>query len=436
MKLRVLLINPWIYDFAAYNLWSAPLGLLKVAEHLSSFGTDLSFIDCTDSVEIRKYGSGKFRWEKAEKPILLKDIPRLYKRYGIGTDDFIRRVKYSSPADMVLVTCVMSYWYPGVQKVIEIIRDLMGRVPVILGGIYATLYHEHASCHSGADFIYKGPLQQSINFALKTFGFRPKRKGVAQPYYRLNLYETYPFAPILSATGCPFRCPYCASGLLSDSYKRRCPDDVLREIMELCDMGVSDYAFYDDALLFDAEGHIKRILRGVADKGLKARFHTPNGLHARMIDEELAELMRVTDFRTIRLSLETADGRRQKDTGDKVSNNDLERAVRHLRRAGFTKEEVGVYLMYGLPGQPIEEVREGIRFLKGLNVRIQLAEFSPIRGTGAWEELIRHGVIEETLDPVLTNNTVFSYIYSGYDPEAIERIRLEVKEYNLRRDYL
>jgi len=27
---RILLINPWIYDFAAYDLWVKPLGLLSL----------------------------------------------------------------------------------------------------------------------------------------------------------------------------------------------------------------------------------------------------------------------------------------------------------------------------------------------------------------------------------------------------------------------
>ncbi len=34
--LRVLLINPWIYDFAAYSFWSSPLGLLYVGSILAT----------------------------------------------------------------------------------------------------------------------------------------------------------------------------------------------------------------------------------------------------------------------------------------------------------------------------------------------------------------------------------------------------------------
>ena len=35
---NLLLINPWIYDFTAYDLWSQPLGLLYIASFLQSHG--------------------------------------------------------------------------------------------------------------------------------------------------------------------------------------------------------------------------------------------------------------------------------------------------------------------------------------------------------------------------------------------------------------
>ena len=125
MKLRALLINPWIYDFAAYNLWSRPLGLVRVAEDLDSFDTALTFIDCTDSVERKRFGTGRFRSERVEKPVLLKDVRRNYRRYGISTDQFVQRVRKSLPVDIVLMTCVMGYWYPGVQKATELVREII-----------------------------------------------------------------------------------------------------------------------------------------------------------------------------------------------------------------------------------------------------------------------------------------------------------------------
>ena len=60
MKLKILPINPWIYDFAAYNLWSRPLGLLKVAQYLSAYDVEIKLIDCTGSFISSKFGTGKF----------------------------------------------------------------------------------------------------------------------------------------------------------------------------------------------------------------------------------------------------------------------------------------------------------------------------------------------------------------------------------------
>ncbi|MDI6889520.1 MAG: hypothetical protein QMC83_01070 [Thermodesulfovibrionales bacterium] len=52
MKPRILLVNPWIYDFAAFNFWLRPLGLLKVAEYFSSFVTELTLIDCLERIKL------------------------------------------------------------------------------------------------------------------------------------------------------------------------------------------------------------------------------------------------------------------------------------------------------------------------------------------------------------------------------------------------
>lgn len=426
MRPKVLLVNPWIYDFAAANLWSAPFGLYRVAEYLSRFELDLSLLDCMAPPGRRR----KYPKEIVEKPVCLQEIPRRFGRYGISVREFRERLADLAPFDFVFMTCVMSYWYPGAQLAISLIRELCGGVPVVLGGIYATLWHEHASSHSGADFIYKGELSEDMKFVFDTFGFRVKRrKSPGSPYYKMGL-GAFNFAPVATSAGCPFECSYCGSRLLRGGFSQLPPTEVSRQIQELYSFGFRDFAFYDDALLVDAESHIEVILKEVIGRGLQARFHCPNGLHARFIDRGLSELMRRAGFKTLRLGLETADQRRQLSTGGKINSSEIESAVKVLRGAGFMKREVGIYLMYGLPGQDLGEVVEGIRFVKSLAAGINLAEFSPIPGTKSWNELLDKGTIRHDIDPLLTNNTVFSYLFSGYDREELRRIKLDVKQYN------
>jgi uncharacterized radical SAM superfamily protein len=430
MKPRILLINPWIYDFAAFNLWARPLGLLKVAEYLSAYGTELFFIDCTDSYEANEHGIGKYRTERVPKPDLLKHVPRHYKRYGMSIDEFKPRLRSFLPLDLVLVTSIMSYWYPGAQEAIRVVKEIAGSVPVILGGIYPTLYPAHALRHSGADHINSGLVQDQIFLSLKKLGVTPASARKPIPYYRLGFYPNQSFSPLLTSQGCPFHCSYCASRLLSGEYERKSIESIIGEIEEVHSRGVCDFAFYDDALLHNADHHIKPLLKAIIQRGFSVRFHAPNGLHARFVDDELAGLMRAANFTTIRLSFETVDGTRQKSTGGKVFTDDLVRSIRSLQKQGFTKKQIGVYLLYGLPDQGLEEVEDGIVFLQGLDVRIHLTEFSPIRGTTCWNDLVKSAIIPDDLDPILTNNTVFSYLYSGYDQARVDRIKIMVKEYN------
>jgi radical SAM superfamily enzyme YgiQ (UPF0313 family) len=359
-------------------------------------------------------------------------VPRTFGRYGIAVDDFRLMLSKAAPFDLVFITSIMSWWYPGVRKAVEIIREERKDVPIVLGGIYATLWHAHASATSGADFIFKGPFSEDAKIIFNTFGFRLKRRsGEAVPYYRLGLYQDSRFAPVLTGAGCPFACSYCASRILWKRFSQRTPTEVAAEIKDLCERGVRDFAFYDDALFVNAAGHIKPILDAVKKLPLSVRLHCPNGLHARFIDDELARLMRDSGFRTVRLGFETADAERQKETGDKVTCKDLAGAVGLLKKYGFTKKDIGVYLMYGLPGQTLVEVGEGVGFLKNLGVSIHLVEFSPIPGTECWRDLEENGIVREGMDPLLTNNTVFSYLFSGYAPHEVDGLKLAVKSYNM-----
>lgn len=429
MKLKALLINPWIYDFAAASLWSCPLGLFKVAEYLSQFNIECSLIDCLDDVRIKKDGRGNYSKVIVKTPECLSTMPRRFGRYGMPVDAFMEKLRGNAPFDLVFLTSMMSYWYPGVQKVTEIVKSEFPNVSVILGGIYATFWQKHAAAQSGADFIYKGHISNNIAFVLNTFGFKLKKKAGSVPCSTMNFYNHYPFAPILTSTGCPFACSYCGIQLLHNGFLQRDPLDVTVEIKELSANGVRDFAFYDDALLVNADSHIKIILREIVKCGCDLRFHCPNSLHVRFIDNELARLMKQSGFKTLRLSLETVNRTRQKRT-DKVSTVDLVRAVHNLKKHDFCKENIGVYLMYGLPGQKLNEVREGIEFLKSLDVRINLTEFSPIPGTESWNELLANGIITDDIDPLLTNNSVFAYLFAGYNHDELKELKDDVNQYN------
>jgi hypothetical protein len=200
---------------------------------------------------------------------------------------------------------------------------------------------------------------------------------------------------------------------------------VVEEIVSCARRGIGDFAFYDDALLVSAERHILPILKGVVAQGVAARFHTPNGLHAGQITAELSDAMRRAGFATVRLSLETVEGTRQRETGGKVTTAVFAQAVEHLQTAGFGAKEMGGYILAGLPGQPLSEVEASVRFVHSLGVQAKLALFSPIPGTPAGDRALPRGA-----DPLLHNNTAYPYSLGKRYVRELQHIKQLAKDGN------
>lgn len=431
---HILLINPWIEDFAAYDFWARPLGLLTIAGVLRMHGYRISYIDCLDRFHPEmanrpkpgRFGKGHYLKQPIAKPDALPDVPRTYSRYGMP-EALVRKALEECPRpDAVLVTSLMTYWYTGVFHLIKIIREVMPEVPILLGGIYATLCYDHAVAHARADEVLAGEGEGPIIEALERLtGFAGRLQFLpddldAYPYPALDLQSAIPYVPILTGRGCPFRCAYCASGFLNRRFKRRSPEHVLEEILYWHEKyAVRDFAFYDDALLMDADRHILPILEGIVRHGISVRFHTPNALHVRPLSKEVAGLLFRAGFKTIRLGLETAffEGRESLDS--KVGPGEFERAVGYLKGAGFAGEAMGAYLLFGLPGQDIGELEASIKMVKTCGVRPVLAQYSPIPHTALWEDAVKASRYDLASDPIFHNNSIFS---CQKDPFSWERI--------------
>jgi radical SAM superfamily enzyme YgiQ (UPF0313 family) len=472
---HVLLINPWITDFAAYNFWIKPLGLLSIGSLLRQQGLRVSLVDCLD-FHVRKspYGDGKFFRTIIEKPKALGSVPRNFSQYGIPESVLRDRLISIDRPDLICITSGMTYWYPGLFKVIRILKQLFKGVPVLLGGIYASLCYEHARQHSGADFIFQGNddlealklISELANSRMilnplnevgqpPDCGFRSlehsnpqslpvrealNRSGTGQaaeirniltisPYPAFDLYSQLDYVCIRTSTGCPLRCTYCASPVLHEKFVQRDPLDVVDEIQFwVARYNVRNVVFYDDALLVESSSRILPILEELIRRNVRPFFHTPNGLHVREVDRETASLLLRSQFKTIRLGFETSNEIEQHETGGKVDNPLFQKAVLNLRKTGFLKHEIGVYIMAGLPRQVVGHVAETITFVRRLGARPILVEYSPVPGTPLFAEAKRASHFDIENEPLYHNNSILPCQWEGFTPEDLMELKGNVKE--------
>jgi len=420
----LILINPWIYDFAAYDLWAKPLGLLKLSAFLRNRGFRIHLIDCLDIHHPgmrkspssahpirRRYGTGKFFRERVPRPEPLKHVPRSYSRYGMSRQLFMEELKAAKKPAAILVTSLMTYWYPGVVEAIRVAREIHPKTPVILGGIYARLCADHAFRVSGADEVAGAENLRDFSGildVLRRFGVESEScRKAGHPFPSYDLLHGIDYVCIQTSSGCPYRCHYCASSFLTPRFSRKDPEEVLEEILFWHRaFGVLDFAFYDDALLTDFDCHLGVLLERVRRTRVPVRFHTPNALHVRGITRTVAEQLLASGFKTIRLGLETSDMNLHRNLDGKVSPGEFEEAVAHLTAAGFAREELGVYVLAGLPGQSVDSVRESVDYVHRMGATPYLSEYSPISHTLLWDRALSCSEYDLSSEPLFHNSTL------------------------------
>lgn len=399
---RILLVNPPIYDFSAYDFWLRPYGMLQAAGMIRGRAemTLFDFLDRAAAGESDSaspddlWGRGKFPSRLVAKPPAFADIPRRFRRFGRTGEEFVHFLRRAEPFDFVFIQTVMTYWYPGVAESIAAVRANQPHAKIILGGVYATLCTDHAQT-LGADLVVRGADYSALaNFT-----------GLEFDASRPALWEAYasPAAGIIKLTdGCPYACTYCHIPLVGGGFAPRATARVSAELELLLGQGVKNIAFYDDALLHQPDEALRPFLELLRQRGASVNLHTPNALHARLLTRDLAEEMVRSGFKTFFLGFESSSEPWQKQTGGKVRGEELAHAVEHLRSAGAEASAITAYILLGHPSQGVDQVEASMRFASNLGIRIMLSEFSPVPGTPDGEAC---GNLANLAEPLNHNKT-------------------------------
>ncbi len=385
----ILGINPAVFDFAHFDLWAKPLGLLNVLGQLRRQGNQVHLLDCVAEARTKELTHG--RWavsrQKVPTPLSLAAVERPYYRFGLGPEEISAKLQKLPKPDIILVTSIMTYWYPGVFESISVLKKFYPDVPIILGGLYARLCSEHAR-QSGADFL------------CLTNDFPP---GLSPA---MDLYENPGYAILNTSSGCPLACQYCASSILTPQFYPRSPSDIVADLRQQLSWAPSkNVAFYDDALLWQKEKRFYPLAEELCAFG-ELKFHVPNGLAVSMLDEKCARIMFDLGFTSLRLSLEGLDDYTLALSATKLKAAQYQKVVETLREIGFKRENLGTYVLVGLPGQNLKDVLRTIEFVVESGAIGKLCEFSPVPGTPLFKKAAE--ITPEILsEPLWHNNTIY-----------------------------
>lgn len=354
---RVLLINAPAVDVRLpWARWQQPVGLLQVGTALRDRGCDVRFVAC-----LHAPASGRLQRERVER-LRVEGTTLDIWRFGLSPNKVAAQLRQWRQEgwrpDRVLVSVGVGTWWQGVRDVVAAVKKVVG-APVILGGPYVTYYTAHAAAQSGADVLVVGNV--------------PEARGTIADLslYRPSAVPRFAGICLLQPADAPATVPAARS-----------PEDLAAEVSTKAALGVTTFAFYDDWLGQEHRESLSDALRAICALDLsKAGFVAVGNFSPKLIDEELATLLRQARFRQVYLHDDVTYS--TSGVQHTATEDDYARCVRCLHAAGFRPrtDEVGAGVLVGFPGEDVSAVAGRLVRLASIVGSVNLVPFQYTPGT-------------------------------------------------------
>ena len=196
-----------------------------------------------------------------------------------------------------------------------------------------------------------------------------------------------------SARGCPNRCGFCSQRIFGRSYRRRAPEDVVREMAELTErFDVDQLRFADELFLFDRHW-LQEFAAGLRARSVQVAFE--GTAHASHLDPATVELLAGVGLE--RLDLRAASGSHAllERLGWGYRPADVYRAAAAIKRAGV---RLDLQVLVGLPGEGRDDLLETMEMIRivdpgGVDIT-RVDPGSPALFRMDWERVIAGPVLE------------------------------------------
>jgi anaerobic magnesium-protoporphyrin IX monomethyl ester cyclase len=281
------------------------------------------------------------------------------------------------------------------------------KVPVLAGGINFSLYPKEAMSYEAIDFAIQGEALYSLPKFLKTLegtGYRvqgtddlaPKRfnsipglifrhqgRVVVNPLSKRlapfddypfparhllpnHLYSSYltqrrPYTIMLTTTGCPYDCTFCAIAPLP--YRVRSAENVLEEIKECYEKyGIRDIDFFD-ATFFLPRKRALKIFKGIQRAGWDIEWACRSRVD--VVDDEILREAAKAGCRRIYFGIESSYPDVLKAINKQIDIPQIKKASDFSHKHGI---KVMGFFMVGNPGETKESIWDSVRFAKSLDL--------------------------------------------------------------------
>ncbi len=424
----ILLIQPPIEDFYLTAKRTIPYGLACIASALMKSGFSVEIFDALASPKTRQLPIPPEMaflapyYEKSDiSPFALFHG---FKHFGYSFEH-IGKIAKASGAFLIGISSLFTAYSHEAIRVAETVRQYCPQAKIVMGGHHPTAMPESVMQCKSADFVLRGDGEVSLPLLAEAIrnGKNPasvpgivfrKSDGtlhVSEPALMENL-DDYPLpaselihhkfyhrgkghsAVITASRGCPKPCSYCC--MAGVKYRKRSTESVLAEIERaVVQYGVRFMDIEDENISLDRQWFLT-LLHEIQTRfsGYELELRAMNGLFPPSLDEDIIYQMKQAGFKTLNLSLGTANPEQQKRFGRRDMRNSLENALKLAEVFGL---EAVSYIIIGAPGQRAEDSLNDLLYLANLNTIVGVSVFYPAPGSADFKKCEQLGILPEHL---------------------------------------
>ena len=305
-----------------------PLGLAYIASYLESKGFEIDIIDTiAEGFEYRE------------------QIDKEHIRVGIPDELLIDKVCQSRP-DIVGITSLFSMQAEEVLYIVRLIKKILPKVPIILGGPHPSSMPQAVLEHSEVDYVVVGEGEKVIEELLLRLNNNKSLEGQRALGYRddcgsIHINEEFKFVedldilpipayhlfdipkyfgkmavhgerrterflPMVTSRGCPLKCSFCtAHKVWGNRYRRRSPEKIIEEMEYLRDKyDLREIIFEDDNITLNND-HANELFDLMINRKLGIIWTVPNGIAAFTLSPQILIKMKESGCYKVNFAIES-----------------------------------------------------------------------------------------------------------------------------------
>ena len=245
--------------------------------------------------------------------------------------------------------------------------------------------------------------------------------SIAQPTAQalMACVQNRPVVYLETVRGCPLSCAYCRYYQLHTGLRTLATEEVISRIAQLREMGAKEIRFVDPT--FNARKDFSTLLQALIDLNADHQLAFFAELRADTLTAEQADLMGQANFKDVEIGIQSIDPQVLKNVNRPNRLAPLAHGISALLSA---KVHVTLDVMYGLPGQTLDDVCNSLDWCLafGAGVQVQCMQTLVLPGTTLRDQAEPWGIKSHAAPPYGIQET------RTLSPAQIEEIEMVLDE--------